>query len=538
MAGLGGGSGCASPSAGGRDSRQQQTAAAAGDAGTRPSGRDRRAESSPAGGLRRGAASRPGTQTGWPGGRAEVIGTDCRILLWGVGRAGVIFDDAEKGASVVPKNAKRKKRRRVHGRVRRGRRRLFRPAVRIEGATGWAGLGVCVCVYCRQMEELRGRVFTSWVPGLEDGMFGGERQPARTGTGARRMSWVWSVRLSLFCAASFIPAPFPWIPASVSNFLPHQSPRALGATLFSPSQRLFDLLPTDMKRARLVPLSAVLSGQTKSTLTQLTRHPTCFHSQRAVHRHPCHRQVRGKKGARGQEEGAAGLAGWAGGLLTLPSSWTWWGCPVSIADGSGQDLLLSSQLFAFPPPPQRCLGSSDIISSLSPLPQHFCGGCTMLCHAESAPCLPTAYWPDIVTGHSTVSGSADADTASRLNSAIPSLFPLSCRFSRADSVGQQDGIKIGPGRPVSDPPTAMTQRIGSGPITMPRLGRNPGGGAAARHAGLHLQPRSYSGPPELPFRSWLSREASGADPGRVCLTVAGPDQADGVVLETTWWRAV
>lgn len=309
MAGLGGGSGCASPSAGGRDSRQQQTAAAAGDAGTRPSGRDRRAESSPAGGLRRGAASKPGTQTGWPGGRAEVIGTDCRILLWGVERAGVIFDDAEKGASVVPKNAKRKKRRRVHGRVRRGRRRLFRPAVRIEGATGWAGC-VCVCVYCRQMEELRGRVFTSWVPGLEDGMFGGERQPARTGTGARRMSWVWSVRLSLFCAASFIPAPFPWIPASVSNFLPHQSPRALGATLFSPVATAFRPFANRHEKSTSCPSFCCPLGANQKHPHSTDKTSDMFPFANAVHRYPCHRQVRGKKGGTGARRGCC----WAGRL--------------------------------------------------------------------------------------------------------------------------------------------------------------------------------------------------------------------------------
>lgn len=95
----------------------------------------------------------------------------------------------------------------------------------------------------------------------------------------------------------------------------------------------------------------------------------------------------------------------------------------------------------------------------------------MLCHAEAAPCLPTAYWPPSLC-HWTLAGwTLDSEWLGGHGHGLEAEFchplsPLSCRFSRADPVGQQNGIEIGLGRPVSDPPTAMTQRIGSGPITM------------------------------------------------------------------------
>lgn len=178
----------------------------------------------------------------------------------------------------------------------------------------------------------------------------------------------------------------------------------------------------------------------------------------------------GKKGGTGARGGCC----WAGGLLTLPSSWTWWGCPASIADGSGQDLLISSQLFAFPPSPTAAweaptssarppLCRSTLLWRAAPAPAE----CTMLCHAEAAPCLPTAYLL-VRYCHWTLDNEWLGGHGHGLEAEFCHPFsPLSCRFSGAHPVGQQNGIEIGLGRLVSDPPASMTQRIGSGPIAMP-----------------------------------------------------------------------
>lgn len=323
------------------------------------------------GDLRRGAASRPGTDTDGVAWRAEAIGTDCRILLGGWrGGAGVIFDDAEKGASVVPKMGRKKK---DDGSTDRSDEVVDCFDRSFEARDGSDGLGwVGVCVW--QMEELRGRVFTSWVPGLEDGMNVWRRETASPDRNRCQKNELGLVRapLSLFCAASFIPAPFPWIPAPVSNFLPNQSPRAL----FPPSQRPFDLLPAYKKRAPDVLSLSLLSSRDKPTITQLTRHPAChrFHCHFAKGRAiPATDRYGRKKGARGQD-GAVGLAGGfahATQLLDVVG--------LSIADGRGQDLL-SSQLFAFPPSPTATAVTPGKLRhhQLSPLPQQhpFVEGCT------------------------------------------------------------------------------------------------------------------------------------------------------------------
>lgn len=163
----------------------------------------------------------------------------------------------------------------------------------------------------------------------------------------------------------------------------------------------------------------------------------------------------------------------------------------------------------------------------------------MLCHAEAAPCLPTAYWPPSLC-HWTLAGwTLDSEWLGGHGHGLEAEFchplsPLSCRFSRADPVGQQNGIEIGLGRPVSDPPTAMTQRIGSGPITMSlSLGTESRGRPdmpgsifnLARIPGLENGPSGAGCPGRHPERTRVGPD------GR-------PDQADGVVFETTWRRAV
>ncbi|KAK0752569.1 hypothetical protein B0T18DRAFT_405131 [Schizothecium vesticola] len=76
------------------------------------------------------------------------------------------------------------------------------------------------------------------------------------------MSWAGSVRLSFLCAAGFIPAPFPWIPAPVSNFLPNL-PGPSGSPFssvngFCLGGQLFDLLLTYLhsRKSTSYPLSA------------------------------------------------------------------------------------------------------------------------------------------------------------------------------------------------------------------------------------------------------------------------------------------
>lgn len=206
-------------------------------------------------------------------------------------------------------------------------------------------------------------------------MFGGERQPARTGTGARRMSWVWSVRLSLsFLCGQLHPSSISLDPSTGFQFPSKsisQGPFPPVATAFRPFASI-----QEKSTRRLVPLSAVLAGQTKPAITQLTRHPTChrFHRHFAKGRAiPATDRYGRKKGARGQD-GAVGLAGGfahATQLLDVVG--------LSIAGGRGQDLL-SSQLFAFPPSPTATAVTPGKLRhhQLSPLPQQhpFVEGCT------------------------------------------------------------------------------------------------------------------------------------------------------------------
>lgn len=141
--------------------------------------------------------------------------------------------------------------------------------------------------------------------------------------------------------------------------------------------------------------------------------------------HPCHRQVREKKGARGREEGAAGREDCS--RYPAPGR----GGAVQRRLQMGADRICSSALsfLLFPPPPQPPGKLRHHQLALPSAAAPFCGGLHQ--HPPSAQCcvtrrrhhvclLPT-YWSDIVTGLSTMSGSADTDTASRLNSAIP--FP-------------------------------------------------------------------------------------------------------------------
>lgn len=325
------------------------------------------------GDLRRGATSRPGTDTDGVAWRAEAIGTDCRILLGGWrGGAGVIFDDAEKGASVVPKMGREKK---DDGSTDRSDEVVDCFDRSFEARDGSDGLGwVGVCVW--QMEELRGRVFTSWVPGLEDGMNVWRRETASPDRNRCQKNELGLVRapLSLFfvrpaSSQLHFPGSQHRFPISFQINLPGPfSPRRNGLSTFCQHTR--------KSTRRLVPLSAVLAGQTKPTITQLTRHPTChrFHCHFAKGRAiPATDRYGRKKGARGQD-GAVGLAGGfahATQLLDVVG--------LSIADGRGQDLL-SSQLFAFPPSPTATAVTPGKLRhhQLSPLPQQhpFVEGCT------------------------------------------------------------------------------------------------------------------------------------------------------------------
>lgn len=292
-----------------------------------------------------------------------------------------------------------KKRRRVHGQVRRGSSTVSTVrSKRGMGATGWAG--VCVCMADGRAPRPRVHVVGS--------RFGGwnvwRRETASPDRNRCQKNELALVRAPL--SLVFVR------PASSQLHFPgsqHRFPISFQINLpgpfFPPSQRLFFStwtfcqMPTYMKRARLVPLSVVLgANQNHHLSTDKTSNmspaslPFCKGQS-----HPCHRQVREKKGARGQEEGAA-VGREDCSRYPAPGR----GGAVECRLQMGADRICSSALsfLLFPPPPQRRLGSSDIISSLSPLPQHpFVEGCTSTRRVHnvvsrgggtmSAHCLPT-----------------------------------------------------------------------------------------------------------------------------------------------------
>lgn len=371
-------------------------------------------------------------------------------------------------------------------------------------------------------------------------MFGGERQPARTGTGARRISWVWSVRLSLFfvrpaSSQLHFPGSQHRFPISFQINLPGPfSPRRNGLSTFCQHTRKEH--PTSCPSLCCPRGTNQTHHHSTDKTSNMSPVPSPFCKGQS---HPCHRQVREKKGGTG-----ARWCCWAGGRI----------CSRYPAPGRGGAVhcrrkrtgFAQLSAFCFSPLPHSDGRDAWEAPTSSALPAAaaapFCGGLHQ--HPSSAQCcvtrrrhhvclLPTAYWPPSLC-HWTLAGwTLDIEWLGGHGHGLEAEFchplsPLSCRFSRADPVGQQNGIEIGLGRPVSDPPTAMTQRIGSGPITMSlSLGtesRGRGGSQTCR------APSSTS----LVFRT--SRMAL---PERTRVGPDGrPDQADGVDFETTWRRAV